>query len=198
MVMEVALVAGSYLLGSIPFGFIITKVSKGVDIRRTGSGNIGATNVLRVVGKGAALLTFLFDLGKGLFPIVVARRIGVSELSLAAIGLSAVLGHLYPLSLGFRGGKGVATSFGVLLGLLPKVALVLVGLWLIVAVLFRYASLAALAVAFAAPILALGLDGRKELILLAAGLSFLLLLRHRENVKRLLSGQEGKLGTSGR
>lgn len=185
-------------MGSVPFGFIITKVSRGADIRRTGSGNIGAINVLRVAGKGAALLTFLLDLGKGLFPIVVARRVGVSELSLVAIGLSAVLGHLYPISLGFRGGKGVATSFGVLLGLLPEVAVVLVGLWLLVAVLFRYASLAALAVAFAAPILALELDGRKELILLTAILSLLLLLRHRENVKRLLSGQEGKLGTFGR
>lgn len=194
MIGQVGLVMTAYLVGSIPFGLIVTRISKGVDVRRVGSGNIGATNVLRSAGKGAAALTLLCDFGKGFLPVILASHLGFGEGWAAATGLAAVLGHLYPLYVGFKGGKGVATSFGILLGLLPQVALSLMGLWLLMAVVTRYVSLAALTAAFAAPFLALTLDGRRWVFFLILFLALLIVFKHRGNIASLVRGTERRIG----
>jgi glycerol-3-phosphate acyltransferase PlsY len=188
------LVPLGYLSGSIPFGLLIAKASRGVDVRGVGSGNIGATNVLRAVGKGAAALTLALDMLKGWAPVALGRTLGASDAQVAGVALAAFLGHLYPVFLRFRGGKGVATFLGVLLALLPKVAFLVVGVWLLVAAVFRYSSLAALVAAVASPLLVGLLDGRRDFVVLAAVLSCFILIRHRENMRRLLAGGERKIG----
>lgn len=194
MSVSVWLVPLGYLAGSIPFGFLIAKATTGVDVRKAGSGNIGATNVLRVVGSGAGTLTLALDALKGWAPVALGRLLGAPELLVAAIGLATFLGHLYPLFLGFRGGKGVATALGVLLALFAKIALLIVGVWLLTAALFRYSSLAALVTAVAAPFLVWALDGRSPYVGLTIMICGFILIRHRENVNRLLAGHEGKMG----
>ena len=190
-----------YLLGSIPFGLVLTRMAGLGDVRKIGSGNIGATNVLRTGNKGLAAATLLLDALKGTAAVVIASRYGI-ELGLIA-GLGAFLGHLFPVWLGFRGGKGVATYLGVLLGIawLPLItawlpALVFAAVWILVAVVMRYSSLAALLAAICAPIAAwyVGLGD------VAAGLAFmslLLFIKHRANISRLMSGSESKIGAKG-
>ena len=194
MDVSVWLVPVGYLAGSIPFGLLIAKVMTGADVRKAGSGNIGATNVLRVVGSGAGALTLALDALKGWAPVALSQLLGSPELLVAAVGLAAFLGHLYPLFLGFRGGKGVATALGVLLALFAKIALLIVGVWLLIAALFRYSSLAALLTAIAAPFLVWALDGRPPYVGLTITICGLILIRHRENVERLMAGEEGKIG----
>lgn len=188
------LVPLGYLSGSIPFGLLIAKASKGVDVRGIGSGNIGATNVLRAAGKGAAALTLALDMLKGWAPVALGRIVGASDALVAGVGLAAFLGHLYPVFLRFRGGKGVATFLGVLLALLPKVAFLVAGVWLLIAAVFRYSSLAALVAAAASPLLVWLLDGRRGFVALAVVLSGFILIRHRENMRRLLAGEERRIG----
>lgn len=183
-----------YLAGSIPFGLVIARAIAGVDVRKAGSGNIGATNVLRVVGSKAGALTLVLDALKGWAPVALGRFLGMSDLLVAAIGLAAFLGHLYPPFLGFRGGKGVATALGVLLALFAHIALLVVGVWLLTAALFRYSSLAALVTAAAAPLFVWILDGRPPYIGLTIIICGFILVRHRENVSRLIAGHEGKIG----
>jgi glycerol-3-phosphate acyltransferase PlsY len=180
--------------GSIPFGLLIAKASKGVDVRGIGSGNIGATNVLRAAGKGAAALTLALDMLKGWAPVALGRIVGASDAQVAGVALAAFLGHLYPVFLRFRGGKGVATFLGVLLALLPKVAFLVAGVWLLIAAVFRYSSLAALVAAAASPLLVWLLDGRRGFVALAVVLSGFILIRHRENMRRLLAGEERRIG----
>jgi glycerol-3-phosphate acyltransferase PlsY len=180
--------------GSIPFGLLIAKASKGVDVRGIGSGNIGATNVLRAAGKGAAALTLALDMLKGWAPVALGRIVGASDALVAGVALAAFLGHLYPVFLRFRGGKGVATFLGVLLALLPKVAFLVAGVWLLIAAVFRYSSLAALVAAAASPLLVWLLDGRRGFVALAVVLSGFILIRHRENMRRLLAGEERRIG----
>jgi glycerol-3-phosphate acyltransferase PlsY len=160
VICDVVLVVVAYLLGSVPFGVVVARARGGMDLRRVGSGNIGATNVLRVLGKSAAGLTLLGDIGKGALAVGLGRWIGISPTGLALIGLAAVAGHLCPVFAGFRGGKGVATSLGVVLAAMPAVGGLLLLIWLAVAVLWRYSSLAALMAATALPVLAWWLDGR--------------------------------------
>ncbi|MDD5559677.1 glycerol-3-phosphate 1-O-acyltransferase PlsY [Candidatus Methylomirabilis sp.] len=188
------LVPLGYLAGSIPFGLLIAKASKGVDVRKAGSGNIGATNVLRVVGSGAGALTLALDALKGWAPVALSKLLGAPELLIATVGLAAFLGHLYPLFLGFRGGKGVATALGVLLALFAKIALLIVGVWFLIAALFRYSSLAALTASIACPLFVWALDGRPAYVGLAIIICGLILIRHRENLGRLMAGEEGKIG----
>jgi glycerol-3-phosphate acyltransferase PlsY len=188
------LVPLGYVSGSIPFGLLIAKASKGVDVRGIGSGNIGATNVLRAAGKGAAALTLALDMLKGWAPVALGRIVGASDALVAGVALAAFLGHLYPVFLRFRGGKGVATFLGVLLALLPKVAFLVAGVWLLVAAVFRYSSLAALVAAAASPLLVWLLDGRRGFVALAVVLSGFILMRHRENMRRLLAGEERRIG----
>lgn len=188
------LVPLGYVSGSIPFGLLIAKASKGVDVRGIGSGNIGATNVLRAAGKGAAALTLALDMLKGWAPVALGRIVGASDALVAGVALAAFLGHLYPVFLRFRGGKGVATFLGVLLALLPKVAFLVAGVWLLIAAVFRYSSLAALVAAAASPLLVWLLDGRRGFVALAVVLSGFILIRHRENMRRLLAGEERRIG----
>lgn len=159
-----------------------------------GSGNIGATNVLRAVGKGAAALTLLGDIGKGALAVGLGRWAGGSAELIAAIALAAVLGHLLPVFAGFRGGKGVATTLGVVVAAMPAVGALLLALWLSAALLWRYSSLAALIAAGALPCLAWWLDGRPPLVALAVLLLGLVVWRHQDNIRRLWQGTEGKIG----
>ena len=183
--------AGGYLLGSIPFGLILARFAGIGDLRQIGSGNIGATNVLRAGGKGLAALTLLLDAAKGTAAVLIAARWGEGAALLA--GLGAFLGHLFPVWLGFRGGKGVATYLGVLLGLYWPAAASFAAIWLFVAFVTRYSSLAALA-ASAASILTLAMMGQWRLALLFLLLSVLLYQRHAANIGRLARGEEARIG----
>ena len=180
-----------YLLGSIPFGLLITRAAGLGDVRKIGSGNIGATNVLRTGNKGLAAATLLLDALKGTAAVLIAGRYA-PEFALWA-GFGAFIGHLFPVWLGFKGGKGVATYLGVLIGLAWQVALIFAVVWLAVAFLFRYSSLAALTAAVAVPI-ALYVLSTPEIAGLYAVMSLIVIVKHRTNISRLLAGTEGKIG----
>ncbi len=186
--------AFGYLLGSIPFGVIFTRMAGLGDIRKVGSGNIGATNVLRTGRKGLAAATLLGDALKGTAAVLIAARWGDQFATLAALG--AFLGHLYPAWLKFRGGKGVATFIGVLIGLNWIVALIFAAIWLGVAFASRYSSLSALVASAATPV-ALWLLNEPAMAAMAVILVALLWWKHSENISRLLAGTEGKIGQKG-
>jgi len=183
--------AFGYLLGSIPFGLLLTRAAGGPDIRAIGSGNIGATNVLRTGNKGLAAATLFCDMVKGTTAVVIAAHFG-AEAALAA-GLGAFLGHLFPVWLKFKGGKGVATYIGVLIGLSWPAALFFGAVWLAVAAATRYSSLAALIASAVTP-LGLWFLGLPNVAALFLFLTFLLWVMHRANIARLLNGSEGKIG----
>jgi acyl phosphate:glycerol-3-phosphate acyltransferase len=188
-----ALLAGAilgYFLGSIPFGLVLSRLAGHGDIRRIGSGNIGATNVLRTGSAGLAALTLLFDVGKGLAAVALAQRWG-PQAALAA-GLCVILGHMFPVWLGFRGGKGVATALGVLIALAWPVALVAALIWLAIAFLFRYSSLAALIAAVVSAVIAPFLADRATALLIAL-IALLIVLRHHNNIRRLIAGRESRI-----
>ena len=189
----IALVFG-YLLGSIPFGLLLTRAAGLGDVRNIGSGNIGATNVLRTGNKSLAAATLLLDMLKGTAAVLIAARYG-AEPAIAA-GLGAFIGHLFPVWLGFKGGKGVATYIGVLAGLMWQAALLFGAVWIVVALAMRYSSLSALVACVVTPI-ALYLWGRPDLAILFAGLSVVVFVKHRANIARLLAGAEGKIGAKG-
>jgi glycerol-3-phosphate acyltransferase PlsY len=182
----------AYLLGSIPVGFLLVKAVKGTDVRRVGSGNIGATNVTRAAGKGPGRLVFALDAVKGgLAAQVVAPWLLASTLEARlACGVAAVVGHCFPLFLGFRGGKGVATAIGVLLATMPRVAAGLLAIWAAVFVVTRTVSLASLAAAAGIPLLQLLLGHRGAPLVWGSGLGLLIILRHHANIDRLLRGEE--------
>lgn len=181
-----------YLLGSIPFGMVVTRAMGLGDLRAIGSGNIGATNVLRTGNKGAALATLLLDGGKGAVAVLLARWL-VGEDAAQVAGLAAFLGHLYPVWLGFKGGKGVATFLGVLLALNWQVGLAVCLTWLVSAVATRISSIAALMAAASSGLWILWLsDG--SLLILSLILTILIYVRHSENLKRLKAGTEPKIG----
>lgn len=181
-----------YLLGSIPFGLILTRMTGGPDLRAIGSGNIGATNVLRTGNKKLAAATLVGDMLKGTVAVLAAAHYAGPDAALAA-GLGAFLGHLFPLWLGFKGGKGVATYIGLLIGLAWPAALIFCAIWLIVAYLSRYSSLAALVASALSPA-ALWFMGRPPEAALFLLLSLLLWFMHRANIRRLLNGGEEKIG----
>jgi len=185
-----ALVFG-YLLGSIPFGIVITRLAGLGDIRNIGSGNIGATNVLRTGNKALAALTLLGDLGKGAIAVLAAGALGPH--AAASAGLGAFLGHLFPLWLDFKGGKGVATYLGVLAAFAWPAALVFAGLWLAIAFFTRYSSLAALLAASATPVV-LATLGNWLGVGLFTLLTILVFIRHHANLSRLLRGEESRIG----
>jgi glycerol-3-phosphate acyltransferase PlsY len=188
-----ALVFG-YLLGSIPFGLVLTTFAGTQDLRTIGSGNIGATNVLRTGRKGLAAATLLLDAFKGTAAVLIAARFG--DYAAVIAGLGAFLGHLYPVWLKFSGGKGVATFLGVALGLAWPGAAVFVAVWLGTALVTRYSSAAALAASVATPI-ALWAMGWSQPAELLAALAVLLWFKHRPNIERLLAGTESKIGRKG-
>jgi len=181
-----------YLLGSIPFGVILTRLAGAGDIRSIGSGNIGATNVLRTGRKGLAAATLLLDAAKGAVAVLFVHHFLPGEALLAAA--AALVGHCYPVWLRFRGGKGVATLLGVVLALHWPVGLVYAAVWIAMLALFRISSLAGLTAAATSP-LAAALTGRFDLVLLLLALGLIVLWKHRENIDRLLSGTEPKVGS---
>jgi len=191
--MLAALVFG-YLLGSIPFGLIFTRMAGLGDVRKIGSGNIGATNVLRTGRKGIAAATLLGDMLKGTAAVAIAALWG-PQFAIVA-GLGAFFGHLFPVWLGFKGGKGVATFIGVLIGLKPLAALIFALIWLGIAFTSRYSSLSALIASAATPII-LWLLGEPGMAGLAIILTALLWWKHSQNISRLLAGTEGKIGQKG-
>lgn len=183
-----------YLLGSIPFGLILTRLAGTADIRAIGSRNIGATNVLRTGRRDLAAATLVCDALKGTLAVVAAAHLGGPEAAYAA-GLGAFLGHLFPAWLGFRGGKGVATFIGLLIGFAWSAALGFCAVWLAVAFATRYSSLSALIASAVTPVLLWGL-GQDHAALLFVALAAMLWLMHRANIARLMAGTEGKIGAS--
>ena len=191
--MATFLVAIGYLVGSIPTGVLIARLA-GVDVRRVGSGNIGATNVTRSAGLRPGLFTLLGDTLKGALPILLARWLHASEGVEAAVGAAAVAGHVFPVTLGFRGGKGVATALGVLGVLAPVVAGAVLVAFAAVVVASRWVSAGSLVAAGLAPVLLALLGHPRVHVLTMCGISLLILVRHRANIGRLLAGTEPKLG----
>ncbi len=191
--MTLALIAlGAYLIGSIPFGLLITRVMGLGDLRSIGSGNIGATNVLRTGNRGAAAATLVLDGAKGAVAVLIARQIAGPEAALVG-GAMAFVGHCFPVWLGFRGGKGVATFLGVLLALAPLVGLISCATWLLAANLTKISSLSALVAAVLAP-LWLALLGPPHSAWLGVALAALILARHHANIRRLIAGTEPRIG----
>jgi glycerol-3-phosphate acyltransferase PlsY len=184
----------AYLVGSIPFGLLLAKAGGAGDVRRIGSGNIGATNVLRTGRKGLALATLALDMLKGALPVWLAYRYFGPDMAVAA-GLGAVVGHCFPLWLGFRGGKGVATAAGVMAALTPLVTLIVVTLFVVLVLLTRYVSLASILAAVAAAPMAFWL-GHIQAGELYLALALLIVLNHAGNIRRLLAGTESRLGSS--
>ena len=189
--LPVAFVIG-YLLGSIPFGLVLTKLAGTADLRTVGSGNIGATNVLRTGRKDLAAATVLLDALKGTAAVMIAGHFGGPIAAMVA-GLGAFLGHLFPVWLNFKGGKGVAVYIGILLGLFWPAAIMFCLIWLAIAISFRYSSLAALVASFVTPLFLVWI-GELKLAALFAVLTLLLIYMHRQNIRRLQDGTEGKIG----
>ena len=193
MMIDILLVAGGYLLGSISTAIIVCKLMGLPDPRTEGSRNPGATNVARLGGKKAAALTLIGDMLKGLIPVLIAHALHASPTVLAATALAAFLGHLYPVFFGFQGGKGVATALGVIYGLYWPVGLFTTGIWLAMAVVFRYSSLAALTAILLTPLGFLWLKPDMPVIIAMLIITVILYWRHRSNIANLLSGKEGKI-----
>ena len=193
MTQNILLILGGYLFGSISTAIIVCKLMGLPDPRTEGSRNPGATNVARLGGKKAAALTLAGDMLKGLVPVLIAHALHASPTILAATALAAFLGHLYPVFFGFQGGKGVATALGVIYGLYWPVGLLTTGIWLTMAIVFRYSSLAALTAILLTPLGFMWLWPEKPIIIAMVALTVMLFWRHRSNIANLLSGDEGKI-----
>ena len=193
MTQNILLILGGYLFGSISTAIIVCKLMGLPDPRTEGSRNPGATNVARLGGKKAAALTLAGDMLKGLVPVLIAHALHASPTILAATALAAFLGHLYPVFFGFQGGKGVATALGVIYGLYWPVGLLTTGIWLAMAIVFRYSSLAALTAILLTPLGFMWLWPEKPIIIAMVLLTVMLFWRHRSNIANLLSGDEGKI-----
>lgn len=182
----------AYLIGSIPFSLIIARFSKGIDIRNHGSGNVGATNVLRAVGKKEAALALIADTLKGALPVLIAKFV-LEDFWIATTAVLVVFGHVFPIFAGFRGGKGVATSLGALIVIVPTGVIISVIVWLLVLVVFRYASLASMIAAIALPAVCWGLKTPLPFAAAAAINAVIIILKHTGNIKRLIAGTENKV-----
>ncbi len=193
MTETILLIILAFILGSIPFGVIIAKL-KGIDLKQTGSGNIGATNVLRTMGKGSAVLTLLGDVLKGSIAVLIGKYLSVGPLYEGIIGLSSILGHNFSLFLKFRGGKGVATSIGVLLIYSPKTAILTLIIWLLTALITKYSSLGAIVSFGFLPLNIAIFDYSSSKLIIAVMITLLILIRHTGNIERLLKGTERKIG----
>ena len=200
LVRNVSFVAFAYFLGSVPFGILVARLlDPGVDLRAVGSGNIGATNVARAVGKAGGILTLALDLGKGIFAMSLANVFleGRVDLWLATVGAAVFLGHVFPVYLNFRGGKGVATALGIILFLSPVTAFILVVLFSLVVYFSRYVSLGSLCAALALPPLMALLATSRHYVTLSLGMTFLVFFTHRSNISLLVAGEEKKFRVSG-
>ena len=192
MISPLLALLGGYLLGSVPFGLVLVRLAGLGDIRTIGSGNIGATNVLRTGRKGLALATLLLDGGKGAIAVLIARFVLGDDLVPVA-GMAAIIGHNFPIWLGFKGGKGVATTLGTLAAAVWPVGIACCATWLVTAAIFRISSLAALVALALSPFYAYYFGG-PGLALMAAGMAVLGFVRHHANIKRLLQGEEPRIG----
>lgn len=190
---EIILVLLCYLIGSIPFSLIVARLMAGVDIRAMGSGNVGATNVLRALGPKGAIAALLGDAFKGFLAVWLGMLLGGSILA-AICGLVVVIGHCFSVFLGFKGGKGVATTAGVMLYLMPKIIVVLLVTFVIIAFLSRYVSLASITVAALFPVMIILFNFQLEYIIMGFLLAIIVIYRHRENIERLRQGTESKIG----
>lgn len=195
MLTNILLIAAAYLVGSLSSAIIVCRLMGLPDPRGQGSGNPGATNVLRIGGKKAAAITLIGDMLKGLLPVLLAKALGAGIAVQAATAVAAFLGHLYPLFFSFRGGKGVATMLGVLLGIHWPVGLLTIGTWLVIAKIFKISSLAALLAVAVTPLYAWWLIPNLSLLIAILFMGVLLFWRHRENIRDLFSGTEGKIGS---
>ncbi len=197
MALSIAWVVGSYLLGSVPVGLMLAK-GRGADPRKVGSGNIGATNVMRAAGKAAGIITLLCDILKGFIPVCLAIETGQAEGVVAAAGLAVFAGHLFPLYLKFRGGKGVATALGVFLALGPIAALIVLAVFLAVFLAGGYVSLGSMCGAVLMPFVLAALRAPPSYVAASAIMAVMIIVKHRENIKRLLAGKEHKVLRRGR
>jgi glycerol-3-phosphate acyltransferase PlsY len=192
---EIVLVVAAYLIGSVPSGYVLGRLA-GVDVRKAGSGNVGATNVARVLGKGRGALTLIADTAKGWLPVFAAQQLEMSLSAVALAGAAAFLGHLYSLFLRFEGGKGVATAFGVFLALAPVATSISMAVFAVVFAATRIVSISSLAAAIAAPI-SLWVLGYPPLVTALVGfIALMITWRHRDNIQRLLAGTEPKFGSA--
>lgn len=200
MLKFIAFFTFSYLLGAIPFGYLAGKLLKGIDIRKYGSGNLGATNVYRTIGKIAGIVVLLLDISKGLLAVVVVnyfmeKSLTINrELILIIAGMCAVAGHNWPIYLSFKGGKGVATSVGVFIGLAPIAMIICMSLFVIIVVIWRYVSLGSIVIAFSLPLLVYYLNYGIYLTIFSIMVGIFIILRHISNIKRLFYGTENKFG----
>lgn len=195
MNLELVIVAGSYLLGSIPTAYLVVRTLTGSDVRRTGSGNVGATNTVRAAGWGAGALVALVDILKGAVPVLVMTRFDPAARWVGAAAVAAVVGHCFPVWLRFRGGKGVATAFGAFLALAPWAVACAAGVWLLLLAVFRFVSLSSVVAVgsfpvFAAFVARLPRDG----VLAAVVVAVIIILRHSANIRRLVAGTEPRIG----
>lgn len=188
------IVCASFLLGSIPFGLIVGKLWGSVDVRQHGSGNIGTSNVMRTVGKGAGALVLVLDVLKGAVPVMAATSLGLSDAAVAAAGFAAVAGHMWSAFLKFKGGKGVATTLGVLIALDYRLALSLLAIWLAVVIATRYISVGSLVAALCLPMLTWTFGHGTEYVVAGALICLLVFWRHRSNIERLRAGKEFRFG----
>ncbi len=192
MLIEIIVVIAAYRIGSIPTGLLLAKVFGGVDIRESGSGNIGATNVYRTLGRKVGLLTLVGDCLKGVLPVVAAYALGFNAMWVAIVGLAAFLGHVYTVFLGFKGGKGVATALGVFLAVSYPSVLIALAVFVLVLLKWRYVSLASITAAAVMPSLVALIDRRPETVAMSVVIAAMVIYRHRENIKRLMAGTENK------
>ncbi len=194
VLLSIFLIVISYIIGSIPFGVIISRL-KGIDPRKVGSGNIGTTNVLRSAGVLPAIFTLLLDGGKGAISVLISKAIDPSSVFAGYIaGFASIMGHNFPVFLRFKGGKGVATTFGVLFVILPEIGIISMLIWLIVAISTRYSSLSALISLGLLPVTVFVISPTTINIIFSLLLSILIIIRHRDNIKRLISGRERRIG----
>jgi glycerol-3-phosphate acyltransferase PlsY len=194
MIAIVLLIFLAYVMGSVPSGYLLGKIS-GIDVRSVGSGNIGATNVARALGKGRGALTLFADAAKGYLPVWVALRLEFSATTIALVAIAAFLGHLYPLFLNFQGGKGVATALGALLALAPTATLILIVVFAVAVLVSRIVSLGAIAAAIAAPVALWFFSQSLVFVAMGVFLGAVIILRHRGNIRRLLAGTEPRFGS---
>lgn len=187
------LIGASYLIGSLSSAIILCKLAGLPDPRTEGSGNPGATNVMRIGGKKLAALTLVGDLLKGLIPVIIVKLLNQSDLTISLVAVAAFLGHLYPIFFGFKGGKGVATAFGAILGLNPFVGLCAFAVWIAIFVLTKISSLSALLAAVSVPFFLYFFNAPASIVWAVIFMDLLLIYRHKANISRLLKGEEGKL-----
>ncbi|HEY4707395.1 MAG TPA: glycerol-3-phosphate 1-O-acyltransferase PlsY [Thermodesulfobacteriota bacterium] len=188
------IIPAAYLLGSVPTGVLVTRACGGVDPRKAGSGNIGATNVGRTSGKSAGILTLAGDVLKGAIPVLIAKGLGLESLLTSLTGLAAFLGHLFPIFLGFRGGKGVATALGVMIVVSPAATILSALVFALTAAVKRHVSLASMTAAASLPIFLSFIHRDRVYLPLAVAVAILIIFKHKDNIKRLANGTENRIG----